>query len=113
MFGVVDEAGIHHNTPETKQQSKQWVLPVESAPKNAKVGLSANKVMATVFWDARDVIHVDYLQKGRTINGEYYTHLLNRFNEDLKKKTTAFGQEQYFIILSIVYLIIISNVNSN
>ena len=81
-FVIVDETWIHHNTPETKQQSKQW----ESAPKKAKVGLSANKVMATVFWDARGVIHIDYLQKGRTINGEYYTNLLDRFNEDLKKK---------------------------
>ncbi|QQP51432.1 Mariner transposase, partial [Caligus rogercresseyi] len=52
----------------------------------AKVGLSANKVIATVFWDARGVIHIDYLQKGRTMNGEYYTSLLDRFNEDLKKK---------------------------
>ena len=50
------------------------------------MGLSVNKVMATVFWDARGVIHIDYLQKGRTINGEYYTNLLDRFNEDLKKK---------------------------
>ena len=50
---------IHHNTPETKQQSKQRILPGESAPKKAKVGLSANKVMATVFWDARAVIHID------------------------------------------------------
>ena len=66
MFGVVqphrfvtvDETWIHHNTPETKQQSKQWVLPGESAPKKAKVGLSANKAMATVFWDARGVIYV-------------------------------------------------------
>ena len=85
-FVKVDETWIHHNTPETKQQSKQWVLPGESAPKKTKVGLSANKVMATVFWDVSGVIHIDYLQKGRTINGEYYTNLLDRFNEDLKKK---------------------------
>ncbi|QQP51330.1 Mariner transposase [Caligus rogercresseyi] len=85
-FVTVDETWIHYNTPETKQQSKQWVLKGESAPKKAKVGLSANKVMATVFWDARGVIHIDYLQKGRTMNGEYYTSLLDRFNEDLKKK---------------------------
>ena len=78
----MDETCIHHSTPETKQ-SKQSVLPGESAPKKAKVGLSANKVMATVFWDARGVIHIDYLQKGRTINGEYYTKLLDPFNEDL------------------------------
>ena len=54
MFGVVQPQ-------ETKQQSKEWVLPDESAPKKAKVGLSANKVMATVFWNARGVIHIDYL----------------------------------------------------
>ncbi|QQP51126.1 Uncharacterized protein FKW44_012372, partial [Caligus rogercresseyi] len=47
-FVTVDETWIHYNTPETKQQSKQWVLKGESAPKKAKVGLSANKVMATV-----------------------------------------------------------------
>ena len=76
----MDETWIHHNTPEIKQQSKQWVLPDESALKKAKVGLSANKVMASVFWDARSVIHMDDLQKGRTINGEYYTNLLDRFN---------------------------------
>ena len=84
-FVTVDETWIHHNTPETKQ-CKQWILPGELAPKKAKVGLSANKVMATVFWNARGVIHIDYLPKGRTINGEYYTNLLHRFNEDLKQK---------------------------
>ena len=50
------------------------------------MGLSANIAMATVFWDARGAIHIDYLQKGITINDEYYTNLLNRFNKDLKKK---------------------------
>ena len=50
------------------------------------MGLSGNKVMATVFWDARGVIHIDYLQKGRIISGEYYTNLLDQFSEDLKKK---------------------------
>ena len=63
-FVTVNETWIRHNTPETKQHSKQWVLPGKSAPKKVKVSLSANKVMATVFWDARGVIHIDYLQKG-------------------------------------------------
>ena len=51
-----------------------------------KVGFSVNKVMMTVFWDAHGIIHIDYLQKGRTINGEYYANLLDQFNSDLKKK---------------------------
>ena len=58
------------------------------------MALSANEVMATVFWDARGVIHIDYLQKGRTINAEYYTNLLDRFNEDLKKKRPHFAKKK-------------------
>ena len=61
------------------------------------MGLSANEVMATVFWDARGVIHIDYLQKGRTINGEYYTNLLDRFNEDLKKKRPHLAKKKVIL----------------
>ncbi|GBP54687.1 Histone-lysine N-methyltransferase SETMAR [Eumeta japonica] len=84
-FVTVDETWIHHNTPETKEQSKQWVSRGERGPKKAKQSLSANKVMATVFWDARGVIHIDYLEKGKTITGEYYSKLLDRFDVDLKQ----------------------------
>lgn len=97
-FVTVDETWIHYNTPETKQQSKQWVSPGEPAPKKAKVSLSANKVMATVFWDARGIIHIDYLQKGKTINGEYYANLLDRFNEDLKKNDPIWPRKKLFFI---------------
>ncbi|GBP83022.1 Histone-lysine N-methyltransferase SETMAR [Eumeta japonica] len=93
-FVTVDETWIHHNTPETKEQSKQWVSRGERGPKKAKQSLSANKVMATVFWDARGVIHIDYLEKGKTITGEYYSKLLDRFDVDLKQKTAAFGEEE-------------------
>lgn len=85
-FVTVDETWIHHNTPETKEQSKQWVARGERGPKKFKQSLSANKVMATVFWDARGVIHIDYLEKGKTITGEYYSKLLDRFDVVLKQK---------------------------
>ncbi|XP_035212046.1 uncharacterized protein LOC118186127 [Stegodyphus dumicola] len=49
-FTIVDETWIHWYTPETKDQSKQWTLPGECAPKKAKTVPSAAKVMATVFW---------------------------------------------------------------
>jgi len=42
--------------------------------------------MATVFWDARSIIHIDYLPSKQTINGDYYAALLDRFNNILKKK---------------------------
>ena len=80
--------------PETKEQSKQWTPPGEPAPKKAKTVKSAGKVIATVFWDARGVIHIDYLPSKQTINGDYYAALLDRFNNILKKKTSPFGEEE-------------------
>ena len=68
--GVVDndKTCVHHytrdkTTVEAKRTIEQWVAPNESAPKKAKTVSSAGKVMATVFWDARGIILIDYLQK--------------------------------------------------
>lgn len=49
--------------------------------------MSINKVMTTVFWDSRGVIHIrDYLEKGKTITGVYYSELLDRLDTDLMQK---------------------------
>lgn len=42
--------------------------------------------MATVFWNARGVAHVDNLQKDKTMTGEYYSGLLDGFDIGLKQK---------------------------
>jgi transposase len=33
--------------------------------------------MATVFWDSKDIIHLDFLTGQKTINAQYYSTLLN------------------------------------
>lgn len=83
---TVDETWIHHNTPETKKQSKQWTSKGEPAPKKAKTVFSAGKVMATVFWDSRGIILIDYLQKGKTITGTYYASLLDKLMAEIAEK---------------------------
>lgn len=83
---TVDETWIHHYTPETKIQSKQWTGKGESAPKKAKVVPSAGKVMATVFWDSHGIIFIDYLEKGKTITGVYYASLLDQLKVEIAQK---------------------------
>ena len=68
---TVDGTWIHYYTPETNRQSKQWIFSGESGPKKAKTVPSAGKVMATNFWDSKGIILMDFLQKGRTITGQY------------------------------------------
>ncbi|KMQ82022.1 mariner transposase, partial [Lasius niger] len=85
-YVTVDKTWIHYYTPETKEQSKQWISPGQRAPKKAKTVPSAGKVMATIFWDSRDIIFIDYLEKGKTITGQYYASLLDRFHAELMEK---------------------------
>ena len=93
-FITVDETWIHHYTPETKEQSKQWVEPGSSAPKKAKVVPSAGKVLATVFWDARGIILIDYLEKGKTITGPYYAELLDRLDAAVKRNRPGLARKK-------------------
>ena len=43
--------------------------------------------MATVFWGSQGIIFTDYLEKRRTITGQYYAVLLGRFEAESMKKT--------------------------
>lgn len=47
---------------------------------------AANKVMISVFWEIRGIIHVNNLEKGTIINRENHTNSLNSFNSALKEK---------------------------
>ena len=84
-FLTQGECWVHHFEPETKRQSMQWKHST-SAPKKAKVVSSAGKVMASVFWNAIGIVFIDYLQKGKTINGEYYAKLLKELRQAIKSK---------------------------
>ncbi|XP_049521685.1 histone-lysine N-methyltransferase SETMAR-like [Dermacentor silvarum] len=93
-FVTVDETWIHHYTPESKQKSKQWTGPDEGAPKKAKTVCSAGKMMATVFWDLRGIIFVDYLQNSKTITGPYYATLLDQLKKELRTKRPGLARKK-------------------
>ena len=65
--------------------SRQWVGPGSPRPKKFKTQLSAGKVMATVFWDAKGVIMLD-LPKRSTITGVYYENLLDQLRTAIHEK---------------------------
>ena len=88
---------VHYFTPATKKQSNQWTEGGESAPKRAKIIPYAGNIMGSLFSDARGIIFIDYLQKGKTINGEYYANLLERLSDAIKKKTAAFGEKESIV----------------
>lgn len=46
---------------------------------------SAGKLMASVFWDADDVSHMDFLEPGTPINSKHYTATLRTLKEWLRR----------------------------
>jgi hypothetical protein len=82
----MDETWIHHYTPESKQQSKQWTEAGCSGPKKTRSVPSAGKVMALVVWDAEGIFSIDYLEKSKTITGGYYSNLLTILDEKICEK---------------------------
>ena len=64
-----------------------WIPSGESHPKRSKTQTSAGKVLASVFWDAQGILFIDYLEKGRTINSEYYLALLVCLKEKITKNS--------------------------
>ena len=71
-FVTVDESWVHHFTLESKISSMQWKHTDYPTPNKAQVVHSAAKVMSMVFWDSDEIILTDFLEKGRTVTGQYY-----------------------------------------
>jgi histone-lysine N-methyltransferase SETMAR len=81
-----DETWVHHVTSETKQASMTWKHASSPPSKKFKTTPSAKKVMATVFWDHKGVLLVDFLTKGDTVNADRYCDTLSRLQEAIGLK---------------------------
>ena len=90
----MDETLIHYYTLESREGSKQWVKPGESAPKRPNTQPSAGKVMVSVFWDSHGVIFIDYLETEKKITATYYAELLGTLVDKIRKKRPHFRKKK-------------------
>ncbi|XP_048243687.1 histone-lysine N-methyltransferase SETMAR-like [Haliotis rufescens] len=81
-----DETWVYHYDPESKQESMKWKHATSPKTKKFKATRSTKKVMMTIFWDSKGVIHIDYLPHGTTMNGEYNAKLLKQVRQSIKVK---------------------------
>ena len=71
---------------ESNRQSAEWTAAGESRSKRPKTQISVSKVLAYIFWDAQGILFIDFLEKGRSINSEYYIALVVRLKKEIAKK---------------------------
>ncbi|KAI6648845.1 Transposase [Oopsacas minuta] len=81
-----DETWLHFYEPKTSLQTSQWKRRHEATPIRPRAVASAGKRMATVFWDTKGIIMIDWLPNKVTINTEYYVQVLKKLRETIKSK---------------------------
>jgi [histone H3]-lysine36 N-dimethyltransferase SETMAR len=82
-----DETWVKHVNCETKLQSMEWGhTKSPKKPRKCLQTLSARKIMATVFWDRKGVILIEFLERGATINAERYCQTLTNLRRTIQNK---------------------------
>ncbi len=59
---TLDESAVSYHTPETKQQSKQWLLKGQPGPTKFKMSATRSKQMELAFFDAKGLIYTNYVR---------------------------------------------------
>lgn len=82
-YVTMDETWIHYYNPSDEVEK---VGEGKSRAKQESSYRSAGKVLASVFWDARGILFIDFVEKGEAFNAEYYMSLLDRVSVEIGRK---------------------------
>ncbi len=83
---TMDESAVSFHMPESKQQSKQWLVKGSPGPIQAKVHATRKKQMVVAFFDSKGLIYTNSIPRGRTVNSAYIMEVLACFLKALKEK---------------------------
>lgn len=81
-----DETWVAHYTPETKRQSMQWRHTSSPTAKKFKTVISSRKIMASVFWDRKGILLIEFLPQGETVNALRYCETLKKLRRAIQNK---------------------------
>ena len=85
-FLLGTKRGFTTGTTESKVESMQWRHASSPPPRKFRTLPSAGKLMATIFWDSKGLLLINYLPPKTTMNGQYYASLLLKLRDAIKEK---------------------------
>ena len=94
-FITTDETWIHHYTPESKQESKQWTKAGCSAPKKTGRFHQQERSWHRCFGMLKAFFFINYLEKDKTITEEYYSNLLTKLDEKMRSKNPGLQKKNF------------------
>ncbi|CAH2087363.1 unnamed protein product [Euphydryas editha] len=90
---------IYAYDPETDDQSAEYRTKGEPRPKKPRQSKSKIKVMLTVFFDHRGVVHSEFLPTGPTVNKEYYLSVMRHLREAIRKKRPKLWADNSWLLV--------------
>jgi len=81
-----DETWIFQHDPESKRQSMHWKSPQSPRKKKARMSKSKFKAMMIVFFRYPEVIYIDWVPEGQTVNQVYYKNVLTILRERVHRR---------------------------
>jgi histone-lysine N-methyltransferase SETMAR len=72
----------------------EWYHKNSPVKKKPRISKSSKKIMASVFWDERGVVFIDFLEKNTTINKERYCQTLGKLKRAINLKRTELRGHQ-------------------
>ena len=95
---TMDESVVAFHTPETKEQSKQWLPKGTPGPLKARVQASRKKQMVFAFFDTSGLIYQHYAKPGAKINAKYLIEVLDNFLGALRRKQAPMALSKDWIL---------------
>jgi hypothetical protein len=80
-----EEMWVYRYDPEMKVQSSQWKHSSSPRPKKAQRVRRKVKVLLTVFFDYRGIMHHSYAPVGQTVNKEYYLEVIRHLHDAVQR----------------------------
>lgn len=80
-----DETWIFEYDPETKRQSSEWHTPASPRLKKARMSKYRVKAMLIVFFDAKGVVHYEFVP----LNGVFYLEVLRKLKRRVNRVKLA------------------------
>uniref|UniRef100_A0A1B6ITX5 Tc1-like transposase DDE domain-containing protein n=1 Tax=Homalodisca liturata TaxID=320908 RepID=A0A1B6ITX5_9HEMI len=82
-----DETWVSYVNTEQKRQSMEWGhTSSPRKPVKCRQTFSTRKLMATVFWDKKGIILVEFMERGTTINAAVYSDTLKKLRRAIQNR---------------------------
>jgi len=81
-----DKTWVSHITPESQQQSLNWMHTGWPNRKKFNQTFSTRQIMCTVFWNRQGVLLVEFLSQGTTMNSTVYCETLKKLRRAIPNK---------------------------